>query len=142
MRSIIPLKRACSLENGYSKKRFLPSVVLLFSCVAISACTIGPSPFDEGEVTTYEKPSYFSMQSLLPRAARKNKFANTPSGDDPYSVGWRDGCDSIVSVVGSGTYQMITPKFPTEKLTNDPWYLRGYRDGTSWCTFRLDWYIM
>ncbi len=134
--------RDCAQKNISASIKLFRNLPVATLCIFLSACTIGPSPFDEGEITTEKKPSYFSMQSLMPRAARKNKFANTPSGDDPYSVGWRDGCDSIVSVVGSGLYQTITPKFESEKLTGDPWYLRGYRDGTSWCTFRLDWYIM
>lgn len=59
--------------------------------------------------------------------------------DDSYGAGFEAGCDTMVSAVGAGPMRLIKPKINPERLSNDQWYLRGYQDAASWCTFNLDW---
>ena len=59
--------------------------------------------------------------------------------DDSYGAGFEAGCGNMVGVVGTGTMRLIKPKFDAHRLTTDQWYLRGYQDAASWCTFNLDW---
>ncbi len=116
---------------------------MVIALSALSACAIGGSPWDATAPTIAAgKTHAYNPEKFLPRAARKNVFNNTPSGEDSYSQGWRDGCDTYLSIVGTGFYQMIPEKWDPERQVRDPLYQRGYRDGGSFCTFRLDWYIM
>jgi hypothetical protein len=59
--------------------------------------------------------------------------------DDSYGAGFEAGCDTHVSIVGSGTMRLIKHKIDAHRLTTDQWYLRGFQDAASWCTFNLDW---
>lgn len=64
-----------------------------------------------------------------------------PYGDDSYGAGFEAGCDNFSAIVGEGTLRLIKPKFDVERLVNDQWYLRGYQDAATYCTFNLDWEI-
>lgn len=59
--------------------------------------------------------------------------------DDSYGAGFEAGCGNFVGVVGTGSMRLIKPKIDAHRLTTDQWYLRGYQDASSWCTFNLDW---
>jgi hypothetical protein len=61
--------------------------------------------------------------------------------EDPYGRGFQDGCANMVSILGGGPYRLIKLQIHPNRLTNDPWYLRGYQDGTTLCTHRIDWEI-
>ena len=74
-----------------------------------------------------------------PRAYRKQIFDHTPGGDSSYDRGFQDGCQTMTNVIGSGLHRVRGPKIDADLLTEDPWYLRGYRDASSYCTFTLDW---
>tara|TARA_B100001564_G_scaffold92906_2_gene75683 strand:+ start:433 stop:915 length:483 start_codon:yes stop_codon:yes gene_type:complete len=59
--------------------------------------------------------------------------------DDSYGAGFEAGCDNMSSAMGAGSMRLITPKVDGYRLVNDQWYLRGYQDASSICTFQLDW---
>jgi len=62
-------------------------------------------------------------------------------GGDSYGQGFQDGCDTHVSNMGPGGYRMVKPKINAHRLTTDAWYLRGFQDGGTFCTFRVDWEV-
>ena len=67
-------------------------------------------------------------------------YTNMPSDpNDSYSNGYQDGCQTMTSAVGEGLGRIRGPKIDPDKLTEDAWYLRGYDDGATACTFVLDW---
>jgi hypothetical protein len=65
--------------------------------------------------------------------------ANYTQDDLSYQSGFQDGCQSSTSVIGNGFYRTRGPNIDADKLTNDAWYLRGFRDASVYCTFNLDW---
>jgi hypothetical protein len=64
---------------------------------------------------------------------------NLPKGNDSYSVGFRDGCETFLSIVGPGPMRMLQSKVDGWKMTQDKLYSRGWSDGGTHCTFYLDW---
>lgn len=61
------------------------------------------------------------------------------AGYDSYGAGFEAGCDVFSGTMGEGSMRLIKPKFDVDRLTNDQWYLRGYQDAASFCTFSIDW---
>ncbi len=59
-----------------------------------------------------------------------------PQGDDPYSQGVRDGCNTAISIVGSGfldsSYDDIYYDF--DKSVSNPDYYKGRTLGFNYCT--------
>jgi hypothetical protein len=72
---------------------------------------------------------------------REAIFTGTPGvGDnDGFSEGFKQGCKNATANIGQGTYRLQRVTIDGYKLTEDPWYLRGYADGSSYCTHLLDW---
>lgn len=64
---------------------------------------------------------------------------NLPQGDDSYSQGYRDGCETFVGIVGTGVLRMLPSTIDGWRLTSDSVYARGFSDASSHCTFYLDW---
>jgi hypothetical protein len=63
---------------------------------------------------------------------------NTPSGDDAYSQGWRDGCQSITGVVSEGFVRGNEFAYDAERGVYDNKYYKGWRDGLSYCNYYTD----
>jgi len=61
--------------------------------------------------------------------------------EDSYGRGFQDGCHTMVGILGGGPYRLIKSQIHPNRMVNDPWYLRGYQDGTTLCTHRIDWEI-
>lgn len=95
----------------------LISVLLLF---AVPACTLPEhSPLGYKRVFLY----------------------GAPEGNDSFSQGWRDGCDTSLATVGTGTLRLIKEKINTgtaKRIINDPLYDKGYTIGSGYCTNFLD----
>jgi hypothetical protein len=76
-----------------------------------------------------------------PLGYRRLFLYGVPKGDDPFSQGWRDGCDTSLAIVGTGALRLVKEKFnadTTEKMTNNPLYSNGFSTGSSYCTNFLD----
>ena len=71
--------------------------------------------------------------------APNRPFIHMPRGDDNYSQGVRDGCQTYMGIMGSGMLRSLDSKIDGYRMTDDPDYLRGYVDGGEYCTFALDW---
>jgi hypothetical protein len=63
---------------------------------------------------------------------------NIPSGDDPYSQGWRDACQTFTGIVGSGMLKMEPFAYDPERGVYDKEYYKGWRDGITYCTYYTD----
>ncbi len=74
--------------------------------------------------------------SLVPRRAY---IRGLPTGDDSYSVGFRDGCQTILGITGSGTLRLLSERIDAERMVSDSMYVRGWHDGDGYCNDRLDW---
>lgn len=115
--------------------------LLLVSILVCSACV------RSDREPTYEKPASAKLLGIVPYDSFKAKpyqaqpFNNMPGADknDSYAQGYQAGCQTMSSAVGEGFYRVHGPKIDPEKLTADAWYLRGYNDGATACTFVFDW---
>lgn len=70
---------------------------------------------------------------------RRAYVRGLPTGDDSYSVGFRNGCQTAFGLVGAGVMRLLPEKIDADKLVNDKMYLRGWHDGLGHCNERLDW---
>ena len=110
--------------HGYIRK-------FLYVCMAqpvLSGCFAGQG--------TWIKDPIQTDAGLL---APNRPFIHMPKGDDSYNEGVRDGCQTYMGILGSGTLRNLETKMDGYRLTEDQEYLRGYVDGSSYCTFALDW---
>lgn len=73
------------------------------------------------------------------RMKENRRFSKTPMEQDSYGLGFYHGCDTFTSVVAPGPQRMINDKIDADMMVNDPWYLRGFQDASTFCTHRLDW---
>ena len=72
-------------------------------------------------------------------AARRSHIRGAPEGNDSYSMGWRAGCATNLSLVGAGTMRLLNERVDAQRLSTDPLYVRGHMDGTNYCQDRIDW---
>jgi hypothetical protein len=72
-------------------------------------------------------------------ASEETESAYGGYNEDSYDAGFEDGCHTFSAVVGTGTMRLMKPRIDGNRLSHDQWYLRGYQDAASWCTFNLDW---
>ncbi len=80
-------------------------------------------------IPTYE-PTGFGSYSPTPPLLRA-----IPEGNDSFSTGWRDGCNTYLGFVGEGVMRMRPFTFDVNRSLKDPLYAAGYREGASLCTF-------
>lgn len=80
-----------------------------------------------------------NTDQFKPRAYRKQIFDHTPAGNESYDQGFQDGCQTATSAIGEGLYRIRGPKIDANRLSYDQWYLRGFQDASTYCTFNLDW---
>ncbi len=111
-------------------------LILLSVVLFVSAC----ERFDRPKVPDQDKYSaLFDKKQFQPRAWRKQIYDFTPGGDSSYDQGFQDGCQTFTNVLGEGLYRLNGPRIEPDRLVSDAWYLRGYQDASSFCTFNLDW---
>ena len=84
----------------------------------------------------------FKREKHYPRALRTAVFSGTPGNeqkDDPYAQGFQQGCTNATATIGAGSYRLNSIKIDGYRLLDDNKYLKGFSDGMTYCTFRLDW---
>ncbi len=112
------------------------SVLAVVILILVTGCT----RFDREQVPSDQKfMGLIDKGQFKARAYRKQIFDHTPDGDGSYDQGFQDGCQTATSIIGAGLYRLRGPKIDADRLTSDPWYLRGYQDASTYCTFNLDW---
>lgn len=80
---------------------------------------------------------YFGRHGMLtPEPAG---LADMPQGDDDYSQGFRDGCNTAISITGSGFLSTYDPIFyDFDKSLSSPEYYRGRTVGKNYCMYYVD----
>ena len=116
-------------------RRFITIGCLMTVSLPLSGCLFG------GEDTEGSLAYLWKREKFKPRAAREAIFTGTPGvgDDDSYSEGFKQGCQNITAAIGQGSFRLQSIDIDGFRLTSDPWYLRGYADASSDCTFMLDW---
>lgn len=64
-----------------------------------------------------------------------------PEGNDSFSQGWRDGCDTSLATVGTGSLRLVEEKInrnTVRRMTTDELYDKGFNVGSGYCTNFLD----
>ncbi|NDF12554.1 MAG: hypothetical protein EB060_07075 [Proteobacteria bacterium] len=95
-------------------------LLILTVVLALSACQ--PTAGDFGGAFS---PHPFQMR-------------NIPSGDDSYSVGWRDGCQTFTGAVGEGLLRTQPFSYDINRALEDSDYYKGWRAGMTYCTYYTD----
>ena len=91
-----------------------------------------------------------NKDQFIPRAYRDKHFDHIPTPentdmsryegqDESYERGYQDGCQTATSAIGEGLARIRGPKIDANELSSNSWYLRGYQDASSYCTFAIDW---
>ncbi len=113
-------------------------IYLLATILLVSGC-MRPDRKDQRVPASQKFLGIINTDQFKPRAYRNQTFDHTPGGDESYDIGFKDGCQTATSAIGEGLYRLRGPKIDAEKLSHDQWYLRGFQDASTYCTFNLDW---
>ena len=79
------------------------------------------------------RPKEFGTSSPMPQLLR-----NIPDGQDSFSVGWRDGCNTYLGFSGSGFVQMRGFTYDINRSLKDKQYTSGFREGANLCMYYTD----
>ncbi len=105
--------------------KFTSILTLIFAMILLSSCI------------NNDLKEYYGKESAL--TMRPAYLGEMPQGDDSYSKGVRDGCNTSIAVVGTGPmaeqYDDIYYDFDK---TNDQDYYRGRTLGFNYCTYYQD----
>lgn len=95
-------------------------ILALLANLTIQACAL-PTLSENG------KPSILAPKALF--------LKNLPQDEEPYSIGFRDGCYNMIGQTGFG-FQRLFDKAPDARddLFMDKFYQLGYTDGDRYCS--------
>ncbi|MET0155140.1 MAG: hypothetical protein ABW189_03425 [Rickettsiales bacterium] len=82
-----------------------------------------------------------SLPPGSPLGYRRVLLYGAPTGGDAFSRGWRDGCDTALAIVGSGTLRLVGDKTNASyarRLSTDSAYEKGAEMGGNYCAHFLD----
>jgi hypothetical protein len=81
---------------------------------------------------------YYGREGMF--TPRPDQLEKMPQGNDPYSKGVRDGCNTAMSVVGTGPMAGMYEDsyYDFEKTLKDSDYYRGRTTGFNYCTYYQD----
>ena len=69
---------------------------------------------------------------------RPHQLSNIPDGDDSFSQGFRDGCNTAVGIIGTGLLRSHASTYDVDRALEDDEYYKGYREGSTYCTYYMD----
>ncbi len=69
---------------------------------------------------------------------RPYQMRNIPQGDDSYSLGFRDGCNTGIGLVGSAMLQNHDFSYDAARALEDKDYAQGFRAGQGYCVGYVD----
>lgn len=58
-----------------------------------------------------------------------------PEGDDDFSVGFRDGCQTGSGIIGESVMRVYGMSYDVEKGIENQQYYKGYKTGFNTCVF-------
>jgi hypothetical protein len=83
-----------------------------------------------------------TLEPFSPLGHKRLFLYGVPRGSDPFSQGWRDGCDTSFASLGTGTLRFSSQEqinnSTTYKMTHDPLYDKGFNVGSGYCGNFLD----
>lgn len=81
---------------------------------------------------------YFGRHGMMTPAPYR--LEGIPQGDDSYSQGFRDGCNTAMSVIGSGMLNSMYEDsyIDANRVVEDENYNQGKTLGFNYCTYHLD----
>ena len=82
-----------------------------------------------------------TLPDRSPLGYKRAFLYGVPEGDDNFSKGWRDGCDTSLAIAGSGTLRLVKEKINAETtydMTHDQLYDKGFNIGSGYCANFLD----
>ncbi len=93
--------------------------------------------------------SFFDSTPLSPfeQMLQKNQVGSTPmfmgdlpAGNDSYSLGFRQGCSSALSIIGVGGVSTFQNEISldTNRKSEDPLYHKGWNSGNNYCSYYTD----
>lgn len=105
-------------------KRKVQACLILAASLGLQACGVALTD-DAGQLSNMA-PAPFLMGHM-------------PEGDEPFNVGFRDGCYNIVGVVGNGYLRFYDrPANPDDGMLTNRLYQQGYRYGARYCSVYVD----
>lgn len=106
------------------KNNFTKLIVFSFA-VIVSSCSNDLKEY-------YGREGMFTMRPAY--------MAKMPQGNDSYSQGMRDGCNTAIAAVGTGPMaaQYDDIYYDFDKSLNDSDYYKGRNTGFNYCTFYQD----
>jgi hypothetical protein len=126
--------------------------LIIFMAVFLGGCNTRMMKRPDREYVAPENlfMGMIDKEQLTPRAYRDKYFDHAPApkndpqalyegNDDSYERGFQAGCQTFTSAIGEGLARIRGHNINADELTTNPWYLRGYQDAASYCTFALDW---
>ena len=93
----------------------------------LSGCAVFP------DTTEILSPKGFGYSSPAPELLR-----DIPDGQDSFSIGWRDGCNTYLGFTGSGLLQMRSFTYDINRSLKDKQYTSGFREGANLCMYYTD----
>ena len=108
---------------------FVKKLIIIFNLLLLNSCLIS-------EALTMPKSWGWGFK------ARPYMARGLPDGDDDYSLGFRDGCKSLLGVVAQGLLRNTKPQYDGWKLTSNSLYAAGFYDGEEHCAYIYDWEIV
>lgn len=100
---------------------------LVFAVLFLSSCDT-----DNDLKEYYGRPGMFTL--------RPAHLGEMPNGDDSYSQGVRDGCNTAIAIVGTGPMADMYENtyYDTNKSIEDSDYYKGRTLGFNYCTYYQD----
>ncbi|PIR37562.1 MAG: hypothetical protein COV35_08675 [Alphaproteobacteria bacterium CG11_big_fil_rev_8_21_14_0_20_39_49] len=98
--------------------------------------------FDHVPAPRYDdQPTYQDNEAsrYYYRTEEEKKQLMYAGRDQSYEEGFQAGCQTFTSAIGSGLARLRDTVIDADKLSENPWYLRGYQDASAYCTHALDW---
>ena len=107
-------------------KIFTKILVLSLAVISISSC------MKNDLKKYYGRPGTFTMQPPY--------MGQMPNGDDSYSQGMRDGCNTSVPILGAGPMASMyeSSYYDPNRAVEDKDYAKGFDLGFNYCSYYQD----
>ncbi len=111
-----------------AKHREIAGILAVVMVIAVSACSNPMNAFNYKQ--TYGRDTFWTPEPAF--------LDGIPEGDDSYSQGFRDGCNTFTGFVASGFPRGHDFAYDAERGIKDRDYYVGYRIGSDYCTYYSD----
>lgn len=109
------------------RKNILKYLLLLVTINTLSGCY---NPMDDSDYGITKGKHHFWTPAP--------PWLRIPEGDDSYSQGVRDGCNTFLETVGETGLKMHNFAYDVNRGIEDRDYYIGFRMGMDYCTYYVD----